>query len=126
MRTLRIVRGLCWCSSGVPSPGASGPKNQHIQQKQYWNKFNKDIAQLVKNLPTVQETQVRPLGQEDALEEGMAIHSSILALRIPWTEEPGRLQSMGSQELDMTLKWSPSKKKTNTKTIWREIDIAGE
>ena len=74
----------------------------------------------------MQETQVRPLDQEDALEQGMATHSSILALRIPWTEEPGRLQSMGSQELDMTLKWSPTKKKTNTKTIWREIDIAGE
>ena len=85
------------------------------------------VAQMVKNLPSVQETQVRPLGQEDALQEGMATHSSILASRIPWTEEPGRLQSMGSQELDMTLKWSPSKKKKkNTKTIWREIDIAGE
>ena len=69
------------------------------------------VAQMVKNLPAMQETQVRPLGQEDALEEGMAIHSSILASRIPWTEEPGRLQSMVSQELDMTLKWSPSKKK---------------
>ena len=42
------------------------------------------------------------LGQEDPLEKGMATHSSILAWRIPWTEEPGRLQSMGSQELDMT------------------------
>ena len=67
---------------------------------------------MVKNLLAMQETWVRPLGQEDALEEGMATQSSILAWRIPWTEEPGRLQSMGSQELDMTLKWSPSKKKT--------------
>ena len=66
---------------------------------------------MVKNLLAMQETWVRPLGQEDALEEGMATQSSILAWRIPWTEEPGRLQSMGSQELDMTLKWSPSKKK---------------
>ena len=60
------------------------------------------VAQLVKNLPAVQETWVRSLGQEDALEKEMATHSSILAWRIPWTEEPGGLQSMGSQELDMT------------------------
>ena len=46
-----------------------------------------------------QETQVRSLGQEDALEEGMATHSSILAWKIPWTEEPGRLQSIGSQRV---------------------------
>ena len=53
------------------------------------------MAQMVKNLPTIQETQVRSLGQEDPLEEGMAIHSDILAWRIPWTEEPGGLQSTG-------------------------------
>ena len=53
------------------------------------------VAQTVKNLPAMQETWVRSLGQEDPLEEGMATHSSILAWRIPWTEEPGRLQSMG-------------------------------
>ena len=47
-----------------------------------------------KNPPAMQETQVRSLGQEDPLEEGLATHSSILAWRIPWTEEPGRLQSM--------------------------------
>ena len=58
------------------------------------------IAQLVKNLPAVQETQVPFLGREDPLEKEMATHSSILTWRIPWTEEPGRLQSMGSQELD--------------------------
>ena len=52
------------------------------------------IAQMVKNLPAVQETQVRSLGQEDPLEKEMATHSSILAWRIPWTEEPGGLQSM--------------------------------
>ena len=48
-----------------------------------------------KNLPAMQETWVRSLGQEDPLEEGRATHSSILAWRIPWTEEPGGLQSMG-------------------------------
>ena len=55
------------------------------------------VAQMVKNLPAIQETWVRSLGQEDPLEKGMAIHSSILAWRIPWTEEPGGLQSMESQ-----------------------------
>ena len=55
------------------------------------------VAQTVKNLPAMQETQVRSLGWEDPLEEGMATHSSILAWRIPWAEEHGRLQSMGSQ-----------------------------
>ena len=54
------------------------------------------VAQLVKNLSTVQETWVRFLGWEDPLEKEIATHSSILALRIPRTEEPGRLQSMGS------------------------------
>ena len=57
------------------------------------------VAQRVKCLPTVQETRVRSLGQEDALEKEMATHSSILAWRIPWTEESGRLQSTGSQRL---------------------------
>ena len=50
----------------------------------------------------MQETQVQSLGQEDALEKEMATHSSILAWKIPWTEEPGRLQSVGRKESDMT------------------------
>ena len=58
------------------------------------------MAQSVKNLPEVQETQVRFLGWEDPLKKKMATHSSILAWRISWTGEPGGLQSMGSQELD--------------------------
>ena len=53
----------------------------------------------VKNLPAVQETRVRSVGREDPLEEEMATHSSILACRIPWTEEPGRLQSVDSQRV---------------------------
>ena len=57
------------------------------------------VAQLVKNLPAMQETWVRTLGWEDPLEKGMATHSSVLVWRIPWTEEPGRLQSMGSQRV---------------------------
>ena len=55
------------------------------------------VAQTVKNLPAIKETQVWSLGQEDPLEKGMATHSSILAWRIPWTEEPGGLQSVGLQ-----------------------------
>ena len=53
------------------------------------------VAQMVKNLPAMQETRIPSLGREDPLEEEMATHSSILAQRIPWTKEPGRLQSMG-------------------------------
>ena len=56
------------------------------------------VAQMVKNLPEIQETWVQSVGQEDPLEKEMATHSSILAWRIPWTEETGGLQSMGSQE----------------------------
>ena len=57
------------------------------------------VAQMVKNLPAMQETCVQSLGWEDPLEKGMIIHSSILAWKIPWTEEPGRLQSMESQRV---------------------------
>ena len=60
------------------------------------------MAQIVKNLAAMQETQVQFLGWEDSLEEEMATHSSILAWRIPWTEELGRLQSMGSEKSNMT------------------------
>ena len=56
---------------------------------------------MVKNLPAMRETWVQSLSQEDPLEKGMATHSSILAWRIPWVEEPGKLQSMG-KESDMT------------------------
>ena len=55
------------------------------------------VAQMVKNLPVMQETQVQSMSLENPLEKGMATHSSILAWEIPWTEKPGRLQSMGSQ-----------------------------
>ena len=57
------------------------------------------MAQMVMNPPAMQETGLRSLGWEDALEEGMATHSSILPWRIPWTEEPGGLQPMGSQRV---------------------------
>ena len=55
------------------------------------------MSQMVKNLPAMQKTQVPSLGWEDPLQNGMATHSSILSWRIPWTEEPGGPQSMGSQ-----------------------------
>ena len=63
---------------------------------QYWSSL---VAQMVKNLPAVHETWVRSLGQEDPLEKGMTTHSSIRAWRIPGTEEPGGLQSMGLQRV---------------------------
>ena len=59
------------------------------------------MAQMVKNLPAMQETQVRFLDWEDPLEKEMATHSSILAWKNPWTEEPGGLQSMGSQRVGL-------------------------
>ena len=57
------------------------------------------MAQTIKRLPAMQETQVKSLGWEDPLEKEMATHSSTLAWKIPWTEEHGRLQSMGSQRV---------------------------
>ena len=60
------------------------------------------VAQLLKNLPAVQETRVQSLGWEDPLEKEMATHSSILAWKILWTEEPGSPPSMGLQRSDMT------------------------
>ena len=65
------------------------------------------VAQMVKNLPAMQETWIRSLGQEDLLKKGMATHSSILAWKIPWTEEPGGLQSPGSQ-----MSWTQLRKQT--------------
>ena len=60
------------------------------------------VTQMVKNLPAMQETWVRSLGREEPLEKGMATHFIILAWEIPWTEEPGGIQFMGSQELEVT------------------------
>ena len=57
------------------------------------------MAQMVKSLPAIQETRVQSLDQEDPLEKEMATHSSILAWKIPWMEDPGRLQSMGLQRV---------------------------
>ena len=76
------------------------------------------VAQMVKSLPAVQETQVQSLGREDPLEKEMATHSSILAWKTLWMEEPGRLQSMGSQRVGVTSlllhfhAWENMKRKT--------------
>ena len=83
----------------IPGLGRS-PGEENGNPLQYsWASL---VAQMVKNLSAMQETWVQSLGWEDPLEKGMTTHSSILAWRIPWTEEPGRLQSMGSQRLDTT------------------------
>ena len=68
-------------------------------KKKIWTNFASLVAQRLKRLPPMWETWVRSLGWEDPLEKEMATHSSILAWRIPWTEEPGRLQSTGSQRV---------------------------
>ena len=60
------------------------------------------MAQMVKNMPAMQKTQVQSMGWEDPLEKGMATHSSILTCRIPWTEEPSKFQSMGLQRVRTT------------------------
>ena len=65
----------------------------------YIHSWGSLVSQLAKNLPAMKETQVQSLGGEDPLEMGMAIHSSILAWRISWTEEPGGLQSIRSQKV---------------------------
>ena len=76
-----------------------------------WHCWASLVAQRLKRLPAIRERWVRSLGQEDHLEKEMATHSSVLAWRIPWTEEPGRLQSMGSQRVgnnwaaSLSLSW---------------------
>ena len=73
------------------------------------------VAQRLKHLPAMQETWVQSLSQEDPLEKEMATHSSILAWRIPWTEEPGGLQSTGSQRVGHEKKIKNKKKKSWTR-----------
>ena len=71
----------------------------YIYIQRYTSTWASLVAQRVKNLPAMWETWVQSLGWEDPLEEGVATHSSILAWRIPWTKEPGGLQSMGSHRV---------------------------
>ena len=86
----------------IPLPLENLPRKPLLREAVYFGCRASLLTQSVKNLPAVQETWVWFLGQKDPLEKEMAIHSSILAWRIPWTEEPGGLQSMGSQESDTT------------------------
>ena len=74
-----------------------------LHRPQKLNCFFLLVTQMVKNLPAMQETHVQSLGLEDPLEKGIATHSSTLAWRIPWTEDPGRLQSMGLQRVGHQL-----------------------
>ena len=83
---------------------------------QKWRHRTSLVAQTVKRLPTMRETWFQSLGGEDPLEKAMAPHSSILAWKIPWTEEPGRLQSMGSQRVRHNWVTSLSLMETQT---WR-------
>ena len=81
------------------------------------------MAQAVKNPPAMQETQVRSLGQEDPLEKGIATYSSILAWRIPWTEEPGGLQSMGLQRVRHGLATSLMKVKEESEKAGLKLNV---
>ena len=92
--------GESWCL-GAPEQGQFRVSSQEkVLPATNWHlPWTSLVAQLVKNLPTMRETRVRSLGWEDPLEEGMAMHSSILAWRILWTEEAGGLQSMRSQRV---------------------------
>ena len=88
-----LEKGMTTDSSILYSP--QGHKNLDMtEQLTLWAFL---VTQMIKNLPAVKETQVLSLGQKDPLEKGMAIHSRSLVWRIPWTEEPGGLKSMGSQ-----------------------------
>ena len=88
------------CNAGdpisIPVWGRSPGEGMGCLRQYSWASL---VSKMVKNLPVTQNTWVQSLGWEDPLEKGMATHSSILAWRILWTEEPGKLQSMGSQRL---------------------------
>ena len=86
-------------SSSIPGSGRLPGEGIDCPLQYSWASL---VAQMVKNLPAVQETWFQSLGQKDPLEEGMATYSSILAWRIPWTEEPGGLQSMGCRKASDT------------------------
>ena len=92
---------LCWALSCRTLP--TGPWTHGRPAHYFETKFGLDwaslMAQMVKNLPAVQQTPVHSLAWEYPLEKGMAIHTSILAWRIPWTEDSGEIQSMGSQRV---------------------------
>ena len=105
------ITGRIWRQAiGMALPALRGPlkvlseiPNEKFQCNQlkgaYISNWDSLAAQMVKHLPTMWETRIWSLGWEDPLEKELATHSSILAWKIPWTEEPGRLESMGSQRV---------------------------
>ena len=117
-----LAKARSW---GSCRPHRGGPKPQK-SFKQEARAFL--VAQKVKNLPVMQETRVRSLGQKDPLEKGMAMHSSILAWRNPWTEEPGGLWSLGSQRVghDWATNTSTNQKSFLLKSLPRTNMWTGE
>ena len=101
----RLLHILHWQAGSLPlaPPGELGRSHSRAQFIKIPGLYNQQqaslVAQMGKNPPTIRETWFLSLGWEDPLKEGMATHSSFLAWRIPWTEEPGELQSMGSQRV---------------------------
>ena len=98
---MEFPRQEYWSGLLFPSPSIFkiGLITEKLVYKPLFRVMTSLVAQTVKHLPTMQETRLQSLGQEDLLEKEMATHSSTLAWKIPWTEEPGRLQSMGSQRV---------------------------
>ena len=98
-----LLPSFFWCTHPCICPlilaSVGSAFTDHLLDPMTWASL---VPLTVKNLPAMRETQVRSLGQEDPLEKGMATHSSILTWRIPWTEEPGGLWSMGPRESDTT------------------------
>ena len=91
---------LQYCCLNSPMDSGAWRATAHrVAKSLTWLSMTSLVAQMVKRLSTMQKTRVRFLGREDLLEKEMAIHSSSNAWKIPWTEEPGRLQSMGSQRV---------------------------
>ena len=93
------VRPKDQCVQGCCSPGVEAALGLECCWRVLWAVWSSLVAQTVKHLSTVREAYVRSLSQEDPLEKEMAAHSRILAWKIPWTVEPGRLLSMGSQRV---------------------------
>ena len=97
---------LAWRIPWTEEPGSYSPwghkESDTTERPHFHFVFRSQVAQTVKRLPTMQETQVQSLGREDPLEKKMVTNSNILAWRIPWTEEPGSYSPWGRKELDMT------------------------
>ena len=118
---------LAWRIPGTGEPGGLPPMGSHRVRHEWCNLaaaaaaacpcWASQVAQTVKNQPAMPEMWVQSLGRKDPLEEGMATHSRILTWRIPWTEESGGLQSMGSQRVGHD--WVTEHTHTHTCLYWR-------